>query len=83
VSRAQEIRKEIREHKAEMKASGYRVMSFMNGGQPIAQMRANERLFALKARLSDALRAESEPSTTCIEHAYGTTTRLSFQIKVF
>jgi hypothetical protein len=23
------------------------------------------------------------PATTCIEHAYGTTTRLSFQIKVF
>jgi hypothetical protein len=25
----------------------------------------------------------STPCTTCIEHAYGTTTRLSFQIKVF
>ena len=23
------------------------------------------------------------PATTCIEHAYGTTTRLTFQIKVF
>lgn len=27
--------------------------------------------------------APPAPLTTCIEHAYGTTTRLSFQIKVF
>lgn len=27
--------------------------------------------------------ARTPPTTTCIEHAYGATTRLSFQIKVF
>jgi hypothetical protein len=29
------------------------------------------------------IRPTTPPASTCIEHAYGTTTRLSFQIKVF
>jgi hypothetical protein len=40
-----------------MKANGHRIMSFMNGGQPREQQRANERLFALKTELE---RAEKE-----------------------
>jgi hypothetical protein len=56
---SKEIRKEIREHKAEMKANGFRILSFMNA-QPIDQMRANERLFALKVQLDNALKAEAE-----------------------
>jgi hypothetical protein len=35
-------------------------------------------------KAQDVLKARpTAPTTTCIEHAYGTTTRLSFQIKVF
>jgi hypothetical protein len=48
-----EIRREIRELRADMKAKGLRIISFMNGGQSLEQMRANERLFELKLRLCD------------------------------
>lgn len=68
---------------------GYEVRSLRNG-QPFGP----ERLMRECALSAAPLRADftpgeadgaplSPPAMTCIEHAYGTTTRLSFQIKVF
>lgn len=58
------IRRDIRDHKADMKANGLKVTSFMNGGQTITQMRANERLFALKTQLEIALKQETGNATS-------------------
>jgi hypothetical protein len=53
-----EIKKEIREHKREMKERGIRVIGFMNGGLTMEESRANQKLYALKIKLDDALKAE-------------------------
>jgi hypothetical protein len=47
---AQEIRRAIRDKKAEMKARGFKVTSFMNR-QPVEQGRCNEELYRLKLLL--------------------------------
>lgn len=54
-----EIQREIREHKADMKARGLRITSFMNRQDSLEAARANERLFALKVELADAKKAAS------------------------
>ena len=53
-----EIRRQIREHKADMKARGFRITSFMNR-QPVEQERANCRLYQLKLNLTEALKKEA------------------------
>lgn len=63
---------------------GYEVRSLRNG-QPFGPVRLM-REGALSAAPVDADYMPGEaspPAMTCIKHAYGTTTRLSFQIKVF
>ena len=54
----QEIRKEIRATKAEMKDRGIKVVSCFNGGLDDGTYRANAQLFRLKIALDDALKAE-------------------------
>ena len=51
---ANEIKKEIRQLKAEMKDRGIKVTSFMNRQPSLEAARANERLFALKVELEKA-----------------------------
>lgn len=58
------------------------------GSKPVAPKPPcpHDRKAFLRAAEIDAgaqLRRLGSVPTTCIEHAYGTTTRLSFQIKVF
>ena len=53
---ANEIKKEIRQLKAEMKERGIKVTSFMNRQPSLEAARANERLFALKVELEKATR---------------------------
>jgi hypothetical protein len=53
---ANEIKKEIRQLKAEMKERGIKVTSFMNRQPSLEAARANERLFALKVELEKAAR---------------------------
>jgi hypothetical protein len=55
-----EIRRQIREHKADMKARGFRIIGFMNR-QPVDQSRANCRLYELKLALDAALKTERQP----------------------
>ncbi len=50
----QQILAEIRELKREMKASGVRVISFMNAGLTRAEYAANATLFRLKTELAKA-----------------------------
>jgi hypothetical protein len=49
-----EIRQDIREHKQDMKANGFKVLSFLCRHPSLASAKANERLFALKVELQDA-----------------------------
>jgi hypothetical protein len=51
---AKEIKREIRQLKAEMKDRGIKVTSFMNRQPSLEAARANERLFALKVELEKA-----------------------------
>lgn len=53
--REREIRTEIRELKARMKAAGMKVTCFMNR-QDVAQSRCNGQLFRLKLELEDELK---------------------------
>ena len=53
---ANEIKKEIRQLKKEMKERGIRVTSFMNRQPSLEAARANERLFALQMELEKATR---------------------------
>lgn len=66
VKRSTEIRRIIREQRDDMKARGLRIISFMNGGQTIEGMRANERLFDLKLQLEAALKAEKVPEASYV-----------------
>jgi hypothetical protein len=49
-----EIKAEIRELRAYMKANGIKRSSFMNGGHSPESYRCNARLFALDVKLKDA-----------------------------
>jgi hypothetical protein len=51
---AKEIRKEMRELKAEMKEAGVKVTSMMNRQVSMYAARCNERLYALKLELEKA-----------------------------
>lgn len=50
----QELKKALREHRAEMRAAGIKKTSCFNGGMDRATQRANERRFALETELKDA-----------------------------
>ena len=52
----QEIRKEIRATKAEMKDRGIKVVSCFNGGLDDGTYRANAQLFRLNLALKDAVK---------------------------
>jgi hypothetical protein len=60
---SKDIRKLIREHKAEMKECGIRVVSCFNGGLDGPTYQANSKLFRLKLALDDALKVEQTIST--------------------
>ena len=55
----QEIRKEIRECRKEMKERGIRKVSCFNGGLDDGTYRANAQLFRLSLQLTDAIKAEA------------------------
>ena len=55
----QEIKKALREHRAEMRACGIKKTSCFNGGMDRETQRANERRFALETELQDAQRREA------------------------
>ena len=59
-----EIRKAIRQHKAEMKACGIRRTSCFNGGLDMVTYRANARLFELNTKLEQAEKKEKENGAT-------------------
>ena len=53
-----EIRRQIRETRREMKDRGIKVVSCFNGGLDDGTYRANAQLFRLKLALDDTLKAE-------------------------
>ena len=46
----QDINRQIRDTRAEMKAKGIKRLSMMNGGHSSDSMRLNERMFALETK---------------------------------
>lgn len=54
-----EIKKEIRDIRADMKRQGIRVMSCFNGGLTREESMYNQNLFALKTELERAIKEES------------------------
>lgn len=76
-----EIRADIRETRREMRASGVRRSSFMNGGHSPESYRLNARMFALETELQNAQAPTVEYASS--ETAYGRTVNYGFAIKVF
>ena len=56
MTQVQQIRQEIRETRAEMKAMGIKRSSFMNGSHSADSYRLNAHMFALETKLGDAKR---------------------------
>ena len=53
-----DIKRQLREHRAEMRRCGIKITSCFNGGMDRDTQRANERRFALETALQDAIRKE-------------------------
>lgn len=60
---AASIKRQISEHKKDMKARGIRVTSFMNGGLTADESRANAKLFELKTKLEGATKKGAGSAT--------------------
>jgi hypothetical protein len=56
---SKEVKREIRETKAEMKIQGIRRISCFNGGLSAAEYRWNSRLYQLSVDLELAIKAET------------------------
>lgn len=79
MTRTQELRQQIRELKAQMKASGIRRMCSMNRMPSIEAARANERLERLQLELEDAAKAQTAVRFTLQRAPSRQTTRERFE----